>query len=138
MLAKQIHFTLSGAQSPLIYANWSSIPATLFESELFGHEKGSFTGANAQKKGRVELANGGTLLLDEITEIPFDIQAKLLDSAETTFIGSEESPPSRGDANHSPDKQELVRGDTGGSIQEGSILSPQCHSLRHTPTTRPE
>jgi DNA-binding NtrC family response regulator len=79
VLAKQIHFTLSGAQSPLIYANCSSIPATLFESELFGHEKGSFTGANAQKKGRVELANGGTLLLDEITEIPFDIQAKLLD-----------------------------------------------------------
>lgn len=79
VLAKQIHFTLSGAESPLVYANCSSIPATLFESELFGHEKGSYTGANALKKGRVELADGGTLLLDEITEIPYDIQAKLLD-----------------------------------------------------------
>jgi len=79
VLAKQIHFSLSGAQAPLVYANCSSIPATLFESELFGHEKGSYTGASAQKKGRVELANGGTLLLDEITEIPYEIQAKLLD-----------------------------------------------------------
>jgi len=79
VLAKQIHFSLSGAQSPLVYTNCSSIPATLFESELFGHEKGSFTGAAAQKKGRVELADGGTLLLDEITEIPYELQAKLLD-----------------------------------------------------------
>ena len=79
VLAKQIHFTLSAAEAPLIYVNCSSIPATLFESELFGHEKGSFTGATSQKKGRVELAHGGTLLLDEITEIPFEIQAKLLD-----------------------------------------------------------
>lgn len=79
VLAKQIHFSLSGAQAPLVYTNCSSIPATLFESELFGHEKGSFTGASAQKKGRVELANEGTLLLDEITEIPYEIQAKLLD-----------------------------------------------------------
>ena len=79
VLAKQIHFTLSGAQAPLVYTNCSSIPASLFESELFGHEKGSFTGAAAQKKGRVELAGGGTLLLDEITEIPYELQAKLLD-----------------------------------------------------------
>ena len=79
VLAKQIHFSLSGARAPLVYTNCSSIQATLFESELFGHEKGSFTGASAQKKGRVELANGGTLLLDEITEIPYEIQAKLLD-----------------------------------------------------------
>ncbi len=79
VLAKQIHFSLSGSESPLIYANCSSIPSTLFESELFGHEKGAFTGATAQKKGRVESADGGTLLLDEISEIPYEIQAKLLD-----------------------------------------------------------
>ncbi len=79
VLAKQIHFSLAGAQAPLVYTNCSSVPATLFESELFGHEKGSFTGAAAQKKGRVELADGGTLLLDEITEIPYELQAKLLD-----------------------------------------------------------
>lgn len=79
VLAKEIHFTIEGAQAPLIYTNCSSIPSSLFESELFGHEKGSFTGAIAQKKGRIELANGGTLLLDEITEIPYETQAKLLD-----------------------------------------------------------
>jgi len=79
VLAKQIHFSLSRADAPLVYANCSSIPAPLFESELFGYEKGAFTGAVAQKKGRVELADGGTLLLDEITELPPEMQAKLLD-----------------------------------------------------------
>ena len=79
VLAKQIHFSLSGTESPLVYTNCSSLPAPLFESELFGHEKGAFTGASAQKKGRVESADGGTLLLDEISEIPYEIQAKLLD-----------------------------------------------------------
>jgi DNA-binding NtrC family response regulator len=79
VLAKEIHFSLAGSESPLIYANCSSIPATLFESELFGYEKGAFTGAVAQKKGRVESADGGTLLLDEISEIPYEVQAKLLD-----------------------------------------------------------
>ncbi len=79
VLAKQIHFSLSGAESPLIYTNCSSIPSALFESELFGHEKGAFTGAVGQKKGRVESADGGTLLLDEISEIPYEVQAKLLD-----------------------------------------------------------
>ncbi len=79
VLAKQIHFSLARADAPLIYTNCTTVPATLFESELFGYEKGAFTGAVAQKKGRVELADGGTLLLDEITEIPYEIQAKLLD-----------------------------------------------------------
>jgi transcriptional regulator with PAS, ATPase and Fis domain len=79
VLAKQIHFSLAGPESPLVYTNCSSVPASLFESELFGYEKGAFTGAGAQKKGRVESADGGTLLLDEITEIPYEIQAKLLD-----------------------------------------------------------
>lgn len=79
VLAKQIHFSLSGPEAPVIYTNCSSIPSSLFESELFGHEKGAFTGADARKKGRAELADGGTLILDEITEIPYEIQAKLLD-----------------------------------------------------------
>ncbi len=79
VLAKQIHFSLSGSDAPLVYTNCSSIPSTLFESELFGHERGAFTGAAALKKGRVEAADGGTLLLDEISEIPYEIQAKLLD-----------------------------------------------------------
>jgi DNA-binding NtrC family response regulator len=78
ILAKQVHFTLQESTSPFIYTNCANIPDTLFESELFGHVKGAFTGASAGKKGRVEEADQGTLLLDEITEIPFELQAKLL------------------------------------------------------------
>ena len=58
--------------------NCSAIPTGLLESELFGHEKGAFTGAIAQKIGRVELADGGTLFLDEIGDIPMELQPKLL------------------------------------------------------------
>lgn len=79
VLARQIHNKLSGKDKPLVYINSATIPDTLFESELFGHEKGSFTGAHTQKKGRVEKAHGGSLILDEITEIPLRIQPKLLD-----------------------------------------------------------
>jgi len=78
ILAKQVHFTCADKNAPIIYTNCSSIPDTLFESELFGHEKGSFTGASSLKKGRVEEADNGTLILDEITEIPYELQTKLL------------------------------------------------------------
>src|SRR5204863_3828946 len=63
---------------PFVAINCSAIPETLIESELFGHEKGSFTGAHAQRKGRIEHSSGGTLFLDEIGEIPLPIQVKLL------------------------------------------------------------
>ena len=79
VLAKQIHFSLSEPDAPIVYTNCSSIPDTLFESELFGYEKGAFTGAETSKRGRIEDAHGGTLILDEISEIPYEIQAKLLD-----------------------------------------------------------
>ena len=78
ILATQIHWNLSGKDAPLIYTNCATLSENLFESELFGHEKGSFTGAEKQKKGRVEEAEGGTLVLDEIMEIPYKLQAKLL------------------------------------------------------------
>ena len=78
VLAKQIHHTISKENSPLVYINCSNISENLFESELFGHEKGSFTGAVERKKGRIEEAEGGTVILDEISEIPYSLQAKLL------------------------------------------------------------
>lgn len=78
MAAQAIHHRSSRRDGPFIAINCSAIPETLIESELFGHEKGSFTGAHAQRKGRIESSDGGTLFLDEIGEIPLPIQVKLL------------------------------------------------------------
>ncbi|KAF3361702.1 Acetoacetate metabolism regulatory protein AtoC [Chlamydiales bacterium STE3] len=78
VIAHAIHYQSSRANRPFIKVNCAAIPETLIESEFFGHEKGAFTGASAMHRGRFELANGGTLLLDEITEVPLGLQAKLL------------------------------------------------------------
>lgn len=78
VIAKLIHQRSNRKENPFIKVNCAAISPSLLESEFFGHEKGAFTGAVEQKKGRFELANNGTLLLDEITEIPPNLQAKLL------------------------------------------------------------
>jgi two-component system response regulator AtoC len=78
VIANAIHLASSRASSPFIKVNCAAIPETLIESEFFGHEKGSFTGAHSRKTGRFELADKGTLLLDEVTEIPLVLQPKLL------------------------------------------------------------
>jgi len=78
MVARAIHFNSIRAGKPFIKMNCAALPEGLIESELFGHEKGAFTGAVKSSIGRFEQANGGTLLLDEISEIPPAIQAKLL------------------------------------------------------------
>lgn len=78
VIAQAIHSHSLRASHPFIKVNCAAIPETLIESEFFGHEKGAFTGANAKRLGRFELANKGTLLLDEVTEIPIMLQAKLL------------------------------------------------------------
>lgn len=78
MVARAIHSTGPRAQKPFIAINCTAIPETLLESELFGHAKGSFTGANLAKKGLFEEANGGTLFLDEIGDMSPALQAKLL------------------------------------------------------------
>jgi two-component system response regulator AtoC len=78
VVAHTIHYSSLRAPRPFIKVNCAAVPETLIESEFFGHEKGAFTGANARRLGRFELANHGTLLLDEITEIPIGLQAKLL------------------------------------------------------------
>ena len=77
-IARAIHQRSSRKNGPFIAINSSAIPESLIESELFGHEKGSFTGAHAQRKGRIEASAGGTLFLDEIGEIPLPIQVNLL------------------------------------------------------------
>ncbi len=78
MAALAIHRRSCRKDGPFVAINCSAIPEALLESELFGHEKGAFTGAHVQRKGRIESASGGTLFLDEIGEIPLQLQAKLL------------------------------------------------------------
>ncbi len=78
VVAQLVHSRSLRADQPFIKVNCAAIPETLIESEFFGHEKGAFTGALNKRLGRFELANGGSLLLDEITEIPHNLQAKLL------------------------------------------------------------
>ncbi len=78
LIARRIHDRSAHQAGPLVTVNCASIPHDLFESEMFGHVRGAFTGANRDRVGRIESAAGGTLLLDEVGEIPAALQAKLL------------------------------------------------------------
>lgn len=94
MIAQAIHNASERAKHPFIAVNCAAIPETLFESELFGHEKGAFTGANERKKGRFEIASDGTLFLDEVADIPMNFQVKLLrvlQSGEFQRLGSSQN-----------------------------------------------
>jgi DNA-binding NtrC family response regulator len=86
VLARFVHARSGRARKPLICVNCAAIPETLLESELFGHEKGAFTGAIARRVGKFEEANGGTLLLDEVSEIDVRLQAKLLRAIQERVI----------------------------------------------------
>ena len=83
LVAESIHAMSPRAEKPFVAINCAAIPATLIEAELFGHERGSFTGAMRTREGVFERASGGTLLLDEITEMPLDLQSRLLRVLET-------------------------------------------------------
>jgi len=94
--ARMQHLASDRASGPFVAINCAAIPASLMESELFGHEKGAFTGATTAKKGKIELANGGTLFLDEIGDLDLDLQAKLLkvlEEREIQRVGSTRSIP---------------------------------------------
>ncbi len=94
LIAKTVHYSSPRKDRPFIAVNMGAIPAELIESELFGHEKGAFTGAVAAKKGKFEEADGGTIFLDEIGEIDMNLQVKLLrvlQEREITRVGSNET-----------------------------------------------
>ena len=96
MFAKYLHAHSNRAEKPFIAVNCAALPEHLLESELFGHEKGAFTGAIAKKLGKFELADGGTLLLDEISEMDLALQAKLLrvlQEGELDRVGGMETIP---------------------------------------------
>ena len=78
LITRRIHELSGRSQRPMITVNCAALPSSLIESELFGHEKGAFTGAINRKLGRFELADGGTIFLDEVGDLPIDLQAKLL------------------------------------------------------------
>ncbi|HEX6438676.1 MAG TPA: sigma 54-interacting transcriptional regulator, partial [Candidatus Binatia bacterium] len=78
LLARAVHARSKRSDRPLVKVNCAGLPATLIETELFGHEKGAFTGAAARRIGRFELADGATIFLDEVGELPLELQAKLL------------------------------------------------------------
>lgn len=96
LVARAIHRSSARQRMPFVTVNCAAIPATLLESELFGHVRGAFTGAAAARKGRFLLANGGTLLLDEIGTMSTDPQAKLLrvlQEQEIEPLGAERAVP---------------------------------------------
>ena len=86
LVARAIHRNSKRAEKPFVEVNCAAIPAELIESELFGHEKGSFTGATAQRVGKFELADGGTLFLDEVGDMSLSAQAKVLRALEEQTI----------------------------------------------------
>ena len=96
MVAKGIHYHSKRSKGPFVAVNMAAIPSELIESELFGHEKGAFTGANTQRIGKFEEANNGTIFLDEIGDLDLNLQSKLLrvlQEKEVTRVGGNKSIP---------------------------------------------
>ena len=130
ILARTLHQLSPRADRPFVAINCSAIPESLMESEIFGHEKGAFTGAAERRIGCFELADGGTLLLDEIGEMPAPTQAKLLrvlEDHKVRRLGSKSETPVdvRVLAATNKDPEQAV---ANGTIAPGSLFPPECFS----------
>ena len=86
LFARAVHHLSARRDQPFVAINCAAIPETLIENELFGHERGAFTGANDRRQGKFELASGGTVFLDEIGELPLAVQGKLLRAIEEKVV----------------------------------------------------
>ena len=111
LVARNIHLRSKRSEGPFIAINCSAIPETLMESEIFGHEKGAFTGALERRLGCFELANGGTIFLDEIAEMPVGTQSKLLRVIEERTVSAswEQDRNRRGCAHRGCDEQAAAK-----------------------------
>ena len=135
LVARALHMGTS-PEKPFVAVNCSAVVSTLFESELFGHEKGSFTGAQERKIGKMEYAGEGTLFLDEIGDMPLDLQAKLLrvlQQREFERVGGlERDPlPGPGGGRHQP---ESGGADPAESVSGGLVLPAIRHPAHHSAT----
>ena len=139
LVARAIHQRSRRAAKPLVKVNCGSIPRELFESEFFGHVRGSFTGAVRDRVGRFRLANGGTLFLDEAGEIPLDLQAKLLRVLqEGKFERVGDDATQHVDVQgHRRDEPRAVEGGGRGAVQARSLLPARCVPDRAASPARP-
>ena len=138
LVARALHYNSARKTAPFIRLNCAALPKDLMESELFGHEKGAFTGAIKQTRGRFEMADGGTLLLDEISEIDPALQAKLL-----RVLAGARIRARRLDADHQSrrahcrhDQPRPAGRSRSGQLPRGSLLPPQRHRNGTASATR--
>ena len=130
LVAHEIHRRSARKDGPLVRVNCASIPRELFESEFFGHVQGSFTGAVKDRAGRFETAEGGTIFLDEVGEIPLDIQNKLLrilQEKRYERVGDDRNPP-RQCAHRGRHQPRFEEGGGRGPIPGRSLLPAECVS----------
>ena len=125
LFARAIHGGSRRHAEPMITVNCAAIPAQLIESEFFGHEKGAFTGATSKREGRFALADRGTIFLDEIGELPLDLQAKLLRVLQEGHLraGGQWTYPKGGCARGGCDKSRSASRNHGRPLPRGSVLS---------------
>ena len=139
LIARAIHSASHRHDKPLIKLNCAALPAGLVESELFGHEKGAFSGAISRRVGRFELANGGTIFLDEIGEVPLDVQVKLLrvlQEREFERVGGTSSDQGRCSRHrgNEPGSREV---NPRGQVPRGPVLPPERLPDRPSAAARP-
>ena len=138
VMAKYLHSKSKPRRPPFISVNCAAIPENLLESELFGHEKGAFTGAVARRIGKFEEATGGTLLLDEISEMDVRLQAKLLRAIQERVIDRVGgTAPGAGRHPHHRDLQpQPQRCGSSGHLPRGFVVPPQCREPQASAAAR--